>query len=146
MSVKKKTVSKKVGEKKVAAKKVAVKVVKTEQPTYHRKEVSIGQSKPARSLDDILGRTKNSVYNTHDRGLYEQEVRSMNTSDLHSHSVDIGIRPSQNRESLIGKLLKEFSTINSSYGQVLAEKTVNKNNEMSKEKRKAALEIMSGGK
>lgn len=67
------------------------------------------------TLDQIWGDTGISRYNTLDETVYKKTLDEMNKSDLQSHARKMGIFPSDDREILNRKLLKEFRLFVSMY-------------------------------
>ena len=67
-----------------------------------------------RSLDELLG-VKSGKYNTQDPIVYEQQIQDMNTSDLQTHAVKVGVMPNENRQVMLKRLLKEFRMTNAAY-------------------------------
>ena len=60
------------------------------------------------TLDQVWGDTGSNKYGTLNAEDYSNKISSMNRSDLHSHSVTVGILPIDNRELLVSRLKREF--------------------------------------
>ncbi len=60
------------------------------------------------TLDQIWGDTGMSKYGTLNEGEYENNLREMNRSDIHSHASKVGVIPVDNRDMLHQRLLREF--------------------------------------
>lgn len=83
----------------------------TEMSQTHGKVESL---KPT-FLDQIWGETGQSKYKTLDEKDYLSFVNDLAKVDLQAHAIKIGIVPTDNRESLTQKLLKEFRKHVSAY-------------------------------
>lgn len=103
-------------------------------------EVSIGTTDGPKSIDEILG-FRNRKYPFKDINEYKAEIKSMTNSQLNSHAIDIGIKPTGDRDPLIAKLLREFETSFSTFSGA-----VQNTQSLSEEKRKKALEILKRGR
>lgn len=68
-----------------------------------------------KSLDQILGDDGSSKYKTLDLEEYTEYLHELNKSDLQSHAIKVGLLPTDNRESLIKRLTKEFKKYVSAY-------------------------------
>ncbi|MEK6883463.1 MAG: hypothetical protein AABY22_27800 [Nanoarchaeota archaeon] len=90
------------------------------------------------TLDQIWGDTGLGKYGTLDEEKYISKLNDMNKADLQKHAVGVGIIPTDGREGLIKKLLKEFRAHVASFRKpILKEPTkVSKN----------ALKILSEGR
>lgn len=91
------------------------------------------------TLDQIWGDTGLSKYKTLDEKQYTSQLDEMNRSDLQAHAISIGIIPIDNRETLAGRLLKEFRKHVSSH-------TVPNRIDHSAKVSKKALDILKEGK
>ena len=60
------------------------------------------------TLNQIWGDTGTSKYGTMNPAEYENKLKNMNRSDLHSHARSLGIMPNDNYDLLIRKLRQEF--------------------------------------
>ncbi len=69
--------------------------------------------KGVRSIDELLG-LHTTPYNTHDVKEYELQLDHMNTSDLQTHAVKVGVLPKEDRRILIKTLIRQFQLANSS--------------------------------
>jgi len=67
------------------------------------------------SIDQILGDTGLSRYKTLDEGEYSNWLAGLNKSDLQSHAVAVGVIPTDDREILSKKLLREFKSYANNY-------------------------------
>jgi len=68
-----------------------------------------------KSLDQIFGDDGSSKYKTLDLKKYTEYLHDLNKSDLQSHAIKVGLLPTDNRETLIKRLTKEFIKYTSSY-------------------------------
>lgn len=91
------------------------------------------------SLDQIWGDTGINKYGTLDLEAYKNSLNDLNMSDLQSHARKLGVFPTDGRENLIKKLVKEFNSFSNSFKMP---KQVNQNSTPSK----AALKILSEGR
>lgn len=103
-------------------------------------EVSLGTTEGPKSIDQILG-FRNRKYPFENINEYKNEIKSMTNSQLNSHAIEIGIKPTGDREPLIAKLLREFESNFSSFSGA-----VQNPQNLSDEKRKKALEILKRGR
>jgi len=69
--------------------------------------------KGVRSIDELL-EIHTTPYNTHDVKEYELQLDRMNTSDLQTHAVKVGVLPKEDRRILIKTLIRQFQVANSS--------------------------------
>lgn len=106
------------------------------------KTINNDPDKQPKSLADILGLTKKSPYETTDQAEYEKYLKSMNLSDLQTHSIKIGIVPNTDRENLTRRLAKEFKRHNSSYLGAIEGGMP----QMDQEKAEIALKILANGR
>ena len=60
------------------------------------------------TMDQVWGDTGSSKYGTLEDSVYQNKIRNMNRSDLHSHAVTVGILPIDNRDMLTARLTREF--------------------------------------
>jgi len=67
------------------------------------------------TLDQIWGDTGTSKYNTLDVGVYIDQLKQMNKSDLQSHATTVGIIPIDNRDLLQKRCVTEFPKYVSSF-------------------------------
>jgi hypothetical protein len=105
-------------------------------------EVVTGKVDGPKNLYEAMGlKADFGNYKTDSLDEYMSSLIAMNLSDLQAHCVRIGIKPNSDRRNLTEKLKKEFRANRSSYRGALQP---TKNGEMSKEKRKKALDIMRG--
>ena len=93
----------------------------------------------AQSIDELLGIYDNP-YSVGSLEAYESQIRDMNEYDLHSHAASVYVMPRDNRESLIGQLLKEYQVKTSKYKNISTSQPTIINPS------KAILDIMSEGK
>jgi len=68
-----------------------------------------------KSLDQILGNDGTSKYKTLDLEKYTEYLHDLNKSDLQAHAIKIGLLPTDSRETLIKRLVKEFTKHTSLY-------------------------------
>jgi len=94
----------------------------TEMSQVHGK---VESTKPT-YLDQIWGDTGLSKYKTLNEDEYVSFISALPKSDLHSHAASIGIMPTDNRESLAQRLLKEFRRHVSAYTVPSAKKATPK--------------------
>jgi hypothetical protein len=99
-----------------------------------------GAAEGPKSAYEIIG-YKGNVYKTNDVEVYKKQLLAMNFSDLHEHAISCDVVPIENRELLTTRLVKEFLT---KTGLFHAPSKVGQ--EMSDEKKKKALDILSRGK
>ena len=83
------------------------------------------------TLDQIWGDTGISKYQTMDLGLYQEQLRAMNKSDLQSHASKIGLVPVDDRTVLTDRLLSEFRKHVNSYQ--IPEDTLNNHQDLTPE-------------
>ena len=67
------------------------------------------------TLDQIWGDTGMWKYKTMDEKEYKTQLREMSKSDLFTHASKNGIIPTDNRDLLVNKLVREFTKYVSSY-------------------------------
>ena len=67
-----------------------------------------------KSVYEICG-MKDSTYRTNDPAKYEAFLREMNLADLQNHSYEMGLLPTDNRNLMLDKLMREFRIKNSAY-------------------------------
>ena len=89
-----------------------------------------GKFEPS-TLAQMWGDTGESKYKTLNNEEYQLQLSDMNTADLRSHAVKLGIMPIQSRERLSKKLMVEFARHVSSYKKPILDK--NRNKKVSKE-------------
>ena len=77
------------------------------------------------TLDQIWGDTGMSKYGTLNEGEYEQRIRDMNRTDVHSHASKVGIIPVDNRDMLNQRLMREFRKHLSAYRAPIEKKVNN---------------------
>jgi hypothetical protein len=95
----------KVGAKKTAsASKKSSKKLESLSQTHGKQE---RKYKPT-TLDQIWGDEGLVKYGTHDQEEYEDKIKNMNRTDLHTHASKVGIIPVDNREILETRLIREF--------------------------------------
>ncbi len=112
--------------------------MKKYQQTHGKNEFS-----KKRTLDQVLGYTGFSKYQTMDKAEYEQQISSMNKSDLQKHSILHGLVPIDNRETLQKRLVREFEKHVASFeGVELPPNTASKDKDINKK----ALDILSYGR
>ena len=80
--------------------------------THGKSEES--ETKPS-TLDQIWGDTGMWRYKTTDANEYKSYLDSLNKSDLQSHASRIGVIPSDSRDLLSQKLIKEFKRFVAGY-------------------------------
>ncbi len=96
------------------------------------------------TLSQIWGDTGIDKYKTLDIEVYKNQLKSMNLSDLRTHAVKIGLIPNKERERLEKQLIVEFRKYANLY-QKPQDLNIHPK-DISKEKLKAALDIMSEAK
>ena len=67
------------------------------------------------TLDQVWGDTGLWKYNTMDEKEYRAELNQMSKSDLFTHASKNGIIPTDNRDLLVNKLMREFTKYVSTY-------------------------------
>ncbi len=82
--------------------------------THGKSEES--EVKPS-TLDQIWGDTGLWKYKTSDAGEYKIYLDTLNKSDLQSHASKVGVIPSEARDLLTQKLIKEFKRFTAGYKQ-----------------------------
>ena len=82
------------------------------------------------TLDQIWGDDGLAKYGTHDQQEYEDKIRHMNRTDLHTHASKVGIIPVDNREILEGRLIKEFCKHVASFRAPLDQKNDHNKNDI----------------
>lgn len=92
------------------------------------------------SLDQLWGDTGISKYKTLDSEVYEKTLHEMNKADLQGHSAKLGIRPSDSRDQMIKRLMKEFRA------HVASHQKPAPSNDSAKRPSKRVLDILAGGK
>jgi len=98
------------------------------------------KSKP-KTLSDIAGYPKSSVYKTSNVEEYTDSLEKMSLSDMQNHAIEVGLTPSSERTHLKKTLIREFkSKISASFGGMSEDQPMDPN------KRELALKIMSRGK
>ena len=60
-----------------------------------------------KSLDEIFG-FNHAKYPTHDEAKYSRGLSDMNLADLYKEAVRVGLLPTDNRNLLVERLMKEF--------------------------------------
>lgn len=73
------------------------------------KKVIDGKVDGPTDLYDLLGEHKKSPYAGINAEQYKREIEGMDSSDLYSHAIEIGLIPIDNRRVLLSRLEKEFS-------------------------------------
>lgn len=66
-------------------------------------------------LDQIWGDTGLTKYKTLEVEEYKSFLNTLNKSDLQSHAVTVGLIPTDNRETLTKRLIKEFQSYAADY-------------------------------
>jgi len=61
------------------------------------------------TLDQVWGDKGMTKYGTLKLDEYIKEIQSMNLSDLQLHARKVGVQPSDNRDLIVRKLVKEFN-------------------------------------
>jgi len=93
------------------------------------------------SLEQIWGNTGlNENYKTFELEEYEKELGEMTKADLYAHAVKVGVLPTDDREQLNRKLVKEFCRYTASYRRPIAAK------DKLVKPTKATLKILSEGR
>lgn len=67
------------------------------------------------TLNQILGDTGISKYQTFDVESYKTTLTDMNKSDLQTHAASVGVMPIDDRRRLTDRLIREFQTHVASY-------------------------------
>lgn len=80
----------------------------------HGKDESQDQYQPT-TLDQVWGDTGLWKYNTMSEASYKEELDQMSKSDLFTHASKHGIIPTDNRDLLVTKLMREFRKYVSAY-------------------------------
>jgi|SRR3990167_1743903 len=95
------------------------------------------------TLSQIWGDRGTTKFGTTDAEEYTKTLADMNLSDLQTHSIGVGIVPSDNREQLTKKLLREFQLHVSAYR---VPKISRAKKETSPDLSKAAARILAEGR
>ncbi len=104
------------------------------------KHTADGRKQEPLSIYDVLG-MKATPYGTTDEPEYRKKINSMNLSDLQSHAMELGLKPSNDRRFLEERLVKQFKVSRSSYKAASVKRP-----KMDPEKRERAKKIMSSGR
>lgn len=92
------------------------------------------------TLDQVWGGTGASKYKTLELDKYKESLAEMNLSDLQAHAIKIGIIPSDSRDLIIKKLLKEFTLYSNEFKHPI------NNTKLPVKLSKEALKILAEGK
>ena len=67
------------------------------------------------TLDQVWGDTGLWKYNTMNEDEYKDQLKQMSKADLYAHASKNGIIPTDNRDLLVNKLVREFTKYVSTY-------------------------------
>ena len=99
------------------------------------------KEKKPKTLGDLAGYPKSSVYKTSDIDEYSSMLEKMSLSDMQNHAINVGLAPSSERNHLQKTLIREFrSKVSASFGGTSQDQPIDPN------KKEAALKIMSRGR
>ncbi len=99
------------------------------------------EDKP-RTLDQILGYTGLSKYQTMNDEEYQEKISTMNKSDLNKEAINRGLIPVENRGILEKRLMNEFRIHVASFRPIEGIKTPKVNKTLNKR----ALDILNCGR